>query len=462
MNCIKQLLSFFLAVILAIPVMSQSGSSLSLSLSQAREYAIEHNKILKNSAYDVAISEKQVWANIAQGLPQIEGSVDYTDFFNYEVELNFGGGDSVPNIDFTKLDAGDHEILSLLNQMMGSSSSTIKMDNSSSAKLQLSQLIFSGQYLVGLKIARIAHSLSKMAYDITEKDITEAITMAYYVALVTEESTKIMDISIENLNKTMEQTRVMLVAGLAEPVDLDQIELAVMMLTNAKSQMNRAVEMSYNLIRFQLGVDANTEIILTEKLESIINNINFGALLVDSFVLDNNPSYKILVTQEELSNKMMQLEKWNYAPVIVGFYSYNEKLLTTDFDMNPRHIAGVSMKIPIFSSGMRNAKVQQKKIEFEKARNTRLMVEDQLLMQEKQYRYDLLNAYEQYELQKRSIEVAQRVYDKTELKYTHGVASSLELTQASDNLLKAQNNYVSAIMNLLQAKLNFDKLLNNL
>lgn len=226
--------------------------------------------------------------------------------------------------------------------------------------------------------------------------------------------------------------------------------------------MNRAVEMSYNLIRFQLGVDANTEIILTEKLESIINNINFGALLVDSFVLDNNPSYKILVTQEELSNKMMQLEKWNYAPVIVGFYSYNEKLLTTDFDMNPRHIAGVSMKIPIFSSGMRNAKVQQKKIEFEKARNTRLMVEDQLLMQEKQYRYDLLNAYEQYELQKRSIEVAQRVYDKTELKYTHGVASSLELTQASDNLLKAQNNYVSAIMNLLQAKLNFDKLLNNL
>ncbi len=444
------------------PLAAQQQATMSLSLKQAKEFALENNRVLKNAQYDVAISKKQIWANIAQGLPQAEGSIDYTDFFNYEVELNFGGGGGTPDIDFTKLDAGDLEILSLLNQMMGSGTSTIKMDNSSSAKFQVSQLVFSGQYLVGLKIAKIAHHLTELALESTEADIIEAVTSSYYIALVTIESSKTLDASIENLNKTLAQTKVMLAAGMAEQVDVDQLELAVMMLQNTKSQMQRAVQMSYNLIRFQLGVDANTEIVLTETLDDIIGQINFQALAGDSFVLENNPTYKMLLTQEEMTGKMMQLEKWNYAPTIVGFYSYNEKLITTDFDMNPKHIAGVTMTIPIFSSGMRNAKVQQKKIEFEKSKNTRLMVQDQLLMQEKQYRFDLINAIEQYELQKRGIDVAKRIYDNTEVKYTHGVASSLQLTQASDNYLKAQNNYISALMNLLQAKNNFDKLLNNL
>lgn len=444
------------------PLAAQQQATMSLSLKQAKEFALENNRVLKNAQYDVAISKKQIWANIAQGLPQAEGSIGYTDFFNYEVELNFGGGGGTPNIDFTKLDAGDLEILSLINQMMGSGSSTIKMDNSSSAKFQVSQLVFSGQYLVGLKIAKIAHHLTELALESTEADIIEAVTSSYYIALVTIESSKTLDASIENLNKTLAQTKVMLAAGMAEQVDVDQLELAVMMLQNTKSQMQRAVQMSYNLIRFQLGVDANTEIVLTETLDDIIGQINFQALAGDSFVLENNPTYKMLLTQEEMTGKMMQLEKWNYAPTIVGFYSYNEKLITTDFDMNPKHIAGVTMTIPIFSSGMRNAKVQQKKIEFEKSKNTRLMVQDQLLMQEKQYRFDLINAIEQYELQKRGIDVAKRIYDNTEVKYTHGVASSLQLTQASDNYLKAQNNYISALMNLLQAKNNFDKLLNNL
>ncbi|HOE05129.1 MAG TPA: TolC family protein [Bacteroidales bacterium] len=462
MNKLKTMIFVMLISAVVYPLAAQQQATMSLSLKQAKEFALENNRVLKNAQYDVAISKKQIWANIAQGLPQAEGSIDYTDFFNYEVELNFGGGGGTPDIDFTKLDAGDLEILSLLNQMMGSGTSTIKMDNSSSAKFQVSQLVFSGQYLVGLKIAKIAHHLTELALESTEADIIEAVTSSYYIALVTIESSKTLDASIENLNKTLAQTKVMLAAGMAEQVDVDQLELAVMMLQNTKSQMQRAVQMSYNLIRFQLGVDANTEIVLTETLDDIIGQINFQALAGDSFVLENNPTYKMLLTQEEMTGKMMQLEKWNYAPTIVGFYSYNEKLITTDFDMNPKHIAGVTMTIPIFSSGMRNAKVQQKKIEFEKSKNTRLMVQDQLLMQEKQYRFDLINAIEQYELQKRGIDVAKRIYDNTEVKYTHGVASSLQLTQASDNYLKAQNNYISALMNLLQAKNNFDKLLNNL
>jgi outer membrane protein len=90
------------------------------------------------------------------------------------------------------------------------------------------------------------------------------------------------------------------------------------------------------------------------------------------------------------------------------------------------------------------------------------MVTEQLLLQEKQLRYNLVNAREQYNLQKENIDVSKRVYSSTENKFRQGMASSLDLTQANSLYLQAENNYISALMNLLQTKLALDKLLNNM
>jgi outer membrane protein TolC len=49
-----------------------------------------------------------------------------------------------------------------------------------------------------------------------------------------------------------------------------------------------------------------------------------------------------------------------------------------------------------------------------------------------------------------------------ENKYKQGTASSLELTQANSQYLQAENNYVTALMNLLQTRVALEKLLNNL
>jgi outer membrane protein len=461
----RLIFSFWLILILNSfnPIKAQdSNESLILSVEQAKQFALEHNKTLKNSKTDVQISEKQIWAAIAQGLPQVEAGVDYTDYFNYEAEFSFGGGFDMPDIDITVLDAGDFQILSLLNGMFSSEPSTIKMDNSSTAKVQVSQLIFSGQYISGIQIAKIAKELAHMNYENSELTIKESVISAYYLILVTEESLRIIDANLENLNKTMKQTETMVTAGIAEPLDVDQLLITVNMLENTKSQVKRGIELNYNLLRFLLGVNFDTEISLTDNLESLIQDINFDQLLNSSLNFDNNITYQMLSLQENMSEKMLSLEKWSYAPTIVGFYSYNEKLLTTEFDLNPNHVAGVSMTIPIFSSGMRRANVQQQELELLKVKTNKEILEDQLAMQEKQYRYDLISAIEQYELQKQNVDVARRVYNKIEIKYNQGVSSSLELTQASSNLLDAENNYISSLMNLLQAKLNYNKLLNNL
>jgi outer membrane protein TolC len=128
----------------------------------------------------------------------------------------------------------------------------------------------------------------------------------------------------------------------------------------------------------------------------------------------------------------------------------------------PYSAVGFQLQVPILASGSRYAKIKKAQINYEKAQNTKSMVSDQLLLQEKQLRYNLLSANDQYKSQKENIEIAARVLKSFQNKYSQGMASSLDLTQANNNYLTSQSNYLNAIANLLQTKVAFDKLMNKL
>ena len=123
---------------------------------------------------------------------------------------------------------------------------------------------------------------------------------------------------------------------------------------------------------------------------------------------------------------------------------------------------GLNISVPIFASGQRYSRIRQAQIGLEKAKTTKDMVSAQLLIQERQLRYNLVNANLQYSSQKENVEVSKRVYESTANKFRQGMASSIELTQAGNQLLQAESNYVSSLMDLLQSKVALDKLLNNL
>lgn len=439
-------------------IKSQESSVLRLSIDEAQNYAIENNKSLRNVRTDAEISKQQLWQAVSQGLPQVSATLDYTNFFNYEIEFGMGGGGTTPTIDFNVLDAGDLQILSFLQQSMGSGSTTITMKNSSSAKLQLTQLIFSGQYIAGIQMAKIGQILTDQNIEKSEIDIRESVISTYYLSLLTQESLDIIRANITNLGQTLIQTEAMLKAGMIESTDVDQIKMSITMLENAERSLLRNVELNKNIMRFMLGIDNDTDIQLTNSFEEVISSVDLSNLLFDEFNPAQNISVQMMETQEVMTEKMLDLEKWSYAPTLVGVYNYNQKIITTDFDMNPRNLVSLNMSVPIFSSGLRKAKVEQKKLELYKIQNTKEIVTDQLVMQEKQLKFNLKSAMEQYESQKENVELAQRIYDNTELKFRQGVASSFDLIQANGSLLEAENNYLSACMEMLQAKLQYDKL----
>ncbi|MFB6317188.1 TolC family protein [Saccharicrinis sp. FJH54] len=457
-----------------LPVLGLSAQDrMDLSLDEAKSYALEHNKTVQNAELDKELAKKSVWEAISSGLPQVSASFDYTNFFNYEFAFTFGGSTTSPEVlqsireqaqtnypdaNFSTIDANNY----ITQQIQSMANSTISMKNQASAKLQVSQLIFSGQFLVGVQSAKLAKELMEKSYNKTESDVTNLIISSYYNTLITQESIRILKENIGNMDKIVSQTQAMVDAGMAEQIDADQLKITSVQLKNSLKTMERNLEMNYNMLRFQLGVEPGTPLNLTTTLDDAINGEEVVKATLSPFVIENNIDYQLFKGQEDVQEKQVMLQKSAYLPTVSAFYTYNAKIITTDFDINPPHTIGFSLNLPLFTSWNRQTKVQKAEIQLDKVRNSKAMLEDQLNMQSEQLKYNLKTAIENYNLQKENVEVAKRVYDTYNRKYNEGVISSLELTQSNSTYLEAESNYIQSVMSMLQAKLALDKLNNNL
>jgi outer membrane protein len=411
-----------------------SQTDLALTLDEARQYAVEYNKVLKNASLSVDAADKMYWAALSAGLPRVDATMDYTNFMGAEISFKFGEG--VPM--------------------------TIPFKPTSNFSLTIAQLIFNGSYWIGLQSANIMRDMSETSLEKTELEIREQVATAYYSILVAEKSVDIITKNLENIRDVYNKTRTMYEVGIAEITDVDQLAIQVSLLENAAKSLNRQAEMAYNFLRIQLGVTAETKITLTESLEDIMAQFDHITTLATPLELENNIDYQLMNSQQLLSKKQIDMEVMSWIPSISGFYSNTQKILRPDFDMTPPNMIGLQMSVPIFASGMRKAKWDQSKINYETTLNNKALLTDQLLIQEKQLRYNLSTAIEQYDSQKENVEVSKRVYDNLNMKYQQGLVSSLDLTTANSNYLQSETNYITATMQLLQADLALNKLLNTL
>jgi len=431
----KQLITFILFIMLY----SYAGGQevLTLDLKSAREHALNYNRTIKSSGLAVDKSQEMLWETIATGLPQINATTDYSNAMGAKISIQFD--ENMP-------------------------ATEIPIKPTSNFNLQLGQLLFNGSYLVGIQTAKLAQKLSEKNLEKTEQEVVSQVTQSYYLVLVSEESLQILRNNTENLQEIYKKTEPLVKVGMMEKVELDQLSVQVNSLDNAVKSAERQLEMAKNLLRVQLGVTAETELNLTEKLSDFMAD-QLPDALEFSFTPGQNIDYQLLEVQEDITEKQINMQKAAYLPTISGYYNFTKKILKPAFDMSPAHMFGFQMNIPVFSSGERRSKVRQAKIELETTRNNKALVEEQLSIQYKQLQFNLKSAVESYQNQKKNVGVSREVYQNLKRKYEQGMISSLELTTADSNYLKAESDYLMSVLEVLQARNELNtltgKLLNN-
>ena len=229
--------------------------------------------------------------------------------------------------------------------------------------------------------------------------------------------------------------------------------------------MERTLEVNYNFLRFQLGLAPGVMVTLTDSLESIVNSFKVEDLVASEFNIEDNLDYQLIDGQVRMSEFSLKSAKASTLPSLnasVYYMQTGQGNELNSLEWFPYSVAGLQLSVPLFGSGERSSKIQKAKISLQKSQNNKEMITESLRMQEKQLRFNLISSAEQYKSQKENVDIAGRVLKSVQDKYNQGMASSLELTQANDNYLSAQSGYLNAILNLMNNKTAFDKLVNNL
>jgi outer membrane protein TolC len=464
-------------LLLATTVIAQTDSTMQLSLIQAKEYALQNSPVMKNARLDIENAKRKIWETTAIGLPQVNSKLSYSymitlsstiEQFNSFSSIGNSFGDLYGMVGMLAGQAGNVQVLNMLDSISNASAgsgeeSTVSTDDlrwGLTWDITATQLIFSGAYLVGLQTSKTFSNLTEIALTQSELDLKQNVASAYYLVLIAEENFRVIDSTCQSTEKLLNDLKAMNKSGFIEETDVDQLRLTLSNLQNTRALLERQIGIAYNLLKYQLGIDFGTKLVLTDKIEALAGEQEIAGLALQSYSYENNPQYQMLETQEKLSKLNVNFNKSTYLPDIAAFYQHQENFNDKAFSFTPPDMIGVAMNIPIFGSGMKRAKVQQAKIQLEKVRNSKEQAAGGLTLDYEQSRANLLNALDKTKTNRENMFLAKRIYGRTLIKYQEGLSSSLDLTQTQNQYLMAQSNYYSALIELLNARAKMEKLLN--
>jgi outer membrane protein len=443
---IKNRQLIFLIVVLVMGGKTiQAQDTLRLSLKDARRMALDKNTIIRNSEIDIKIAEKKIWETTAIGLPHLDAKAAYTYL---PVVPSFpasglGGGDSGGS------GSGGDQVIAL------------GVKNSVTFDFTVSQLIFNGAYIIGLQASKAYHNLSKENLEKTMLDVNEAVNNTYYMILLAEESYKILNQNLKNVEQTLYEITEMNKQGFVEKTDVDQLEVTANTIRNALKQIESNRDMSYRLLKIELNVDESTNVAVTDSIGSGKDLTAASQELINQpFILDQNTDYKILKSSELLAELDYKREKSNSLPVIAGFFNRHEIWNSPIFNFTPKSVFGINMSLPIFSSGQRSSAVFQKKLSLDKATNSKIYFANNTYMQAIQYRNDLSVKLDKYQIQKRNKDLSDEIYQRTLEKYKQGISTSIDLMNTQNQYLTNLTNYYQSVFDLEGAKSKLEKLYN--
>ena len=423
---------------------SLAASAQNYSLKQAVDYAIAHQVQVKNSQIDLQNANAKVNEIRAMGLPQVNGSLSLTN--NLILQRVF-----IPARIFNPA-AAEGELIA----------AKFGVDNAGFANVGLSQLVFDGTYLLGLKASSVYKDLAVKSVTQSKQQVAENVTKAYYGILVNEKRQSLLALNVARLDTLLRETRELNKQGFVEKIDVQRLDVQANNLRTELDNVNRLQELSYSLLKFQMGFPMEEPIKLSETLEKVeLATFNMNAS--GDFNYSNRIEYSILQTQENLAELDLKSIKAGYLPRLLlnANYGYNagangfSDLVTKPWFDNAA--VTVALQIPIFDGYSKKYRAIQSANNLQKVRQSYSLLKSSIDLQRSQASITMKNALESMKEQKANLELANEISRVTRVKYQNGVGSNLEVLNAETSIKESQANYFTALYNALIAKVEVEK-----
>jgi outer membrane protein TolC len=427
-----------------IPLASAGQQVTRLSLNDCIDYALKHNYTIKNAAIDVLIQQAQNNETVAAAYPHINAKLELDDYLNPQQSLIDGKYLGMP---------GTTEKFAFTLPYGGSGS------------INATQVVFDGAVLIALKARKTVMEFARQNSAVTEEGIRYNIFKAYNSLVIAYRQYDIVKNSLSYARGLEHDITVTQQNGFAEKIDVERTSVQVNNLATDSIRIGNLLTVSEEVLKYQIGMDIKTPIVLTDTLVDQRKQDAVDLLLQEK-KYDRIPEYilsQTSLTLNEFNLKRYQLEAW---PTVNAFGGMGYNYPSTNFNqifVFPNYLfnsaIGLQVNIPIFNGLLRKNQVTEAKLNVEKSKNTIENVKQTIDFQEAQARTSLKNAILETQSQHRNLELATDVLDLARRKYKAGVGSNLEVTQAQTDQLSAQTNYFNALLDIINAEADLKKAL---
>lgn len=417
------------------------------SLKEAVTYAIKNSVNVKNSQVDIASAEYRIKEIKAAGLPQVNGQFQFSSNVIVPTSLiaakNFNPA------------AAEGDVMKV----------KFGVPWGGQVGIGINQLIFDATWLVGLRAADTYRQLAQGGLKQSKLAVTESVMKAYYGVLVAEERNKLLTLNVGRLDSLIRDTRALQQQGFVEKIDLDRLQVQRNNLVTEQMKVNNLIQLSYQLLKFQMGYGLENPISLTDKLsETEVNTLKM--LQVSNVDYANRIEYSLLQSQRKLTELDIESKYKGYLPKV--FFSGSLGMGHSNPRFNPferwfpASTLTLGVQIPIFDSGMKKYQIEQSKLNLIKIDQSANLLRQSFDLQADQANIMLKNGLETLETQKRNMELAQEIVRVTKIKYQQGLGSNIEVINAEASLKESQTNYFASLYDVLIAKVDLDKAMGNL
>lgn len=411
-----------------------SASMQVYTLTDCLKYALKNQPAVNQSLIDEAIARTNNRIAFSTWLPQINGTANLQHYFQLPVAYSSINGVLTPIV------SGVY--------------------NYSTPAINATQTIFSSDVLLAVRAARLNVLEAKENTKGTKIDLVADVSKAFYDLLLSLEQISVYKEDTARLRKNQSDTYHQYVSGVADKVDYKE---ATITLNNSISQLKtatEAVQSKYALLKQLMGCPPDKKFNVHFDTTQMMQEVYMDTLA--SLQFEKRIEYQQLQTMRRIQRETTLYYQLGFLPSLSAFYNYNQEYESNKFSdlydhAYPYSLIGLQLNIPLFTGFRRlenihKSNLQQERIDWDEV-NLKLAIYTEYRQAMSSYKSNLFYLHAQGE----NVSMAREVYDIVKLQYREGIKPYLDVIVAESDLQTSEINYLNALFQLLESKVDLQK-----
>jgi outer membrane protein TolC len=434
-----------------------------LSLPAALSLALGRSEEVRVAEQQVAIASARVRSARSALLPQVNTQVGYTktlrsvfqdagfeipDSLRFEPDSMASLAERIAYLERNTPNAAFGALGSLFGNL------PFGRENAWTAVATLSQPLFAGGRITsGVQLARHAETAAEAGLREARAEIALQVRQTYFGALLAREAEQIVEASVALADEHFARVRLLLETGQASELDALRAEVELENLRPQLVQARNARELATLNLKRLVNVPMDAPLRLTTALVAVDPalpepaDVQLPTLAEALPQLERRASIEAAEQQIEMRREQVDIARSAFLPQV----SLNANLARQAFpsgflpsDWQDDWTVGFVVQWPLFQGLRRGAELDAAQAQVREAELQTEQLRQGVRLEYERAQGELEQARAQIAAATRTVAQAERVYELTELRYTEGLATQLDVSDARLALQQARMNQATA------------------